>query len=290
MAASVIFQRIPALPRGTNVRVMNAAKFLSGGVMGSSAAASLILFEEKRVSFVAVMIFIAAAIVFAWVCLGPLTEFGPCALAVAAVLGIGAYSSARTTLKELVPWMPIIICLFLLLTVSFGPLIKSFITRDDDDENATLEEGTRYPLNTVPRPLGSPPRSHRSGNEPSPLANYLMDHEVSHMTRSEWRFPNRSQHSSDINLSDELESHFVAARRALSPSRAPLYAEILSQPPLAVGTLRGVYSDQTVQPPGYRSPAHSDSPPGSEVADHSVSDPGRSDSAEPLLRSAETER
>ncbi|RFU32444.1 hypothetical protein B7463_g3863, partial [Scytalidium lignicola] len=281
-------RRIAVLPCAANKRVISAAKFFSVGLMSSSAAATLILFQERRVCFIAVLVFIGASMAFASLYLRPITLLGPYALAVVAVLGIVAFSSARTSLKELVPWMPAIVSLFLFLTVYFGPILKAFISGDNPDEDMTLEEGSYYSLNGEPGSLRSLNNSIVPRNGSFSVANQWLQHDISHMSRSEFSFPDHSPHSSDIDLNEGLASCIVTAQRMASPIRAAFQSGAIPQSPPPFGNPDSHFPDL---PLTRSEPESSDQLhlPGTEVAQHSPSSSATSNSTEPLLRSAETE-
>jgi hypothetical protein len=58
-------------------------------------------------------------------------------------MSIAAYSSARTTLTELVPWIPLALCLFVLLTVYFFSKLRHSL-RADNQAQIAMEEGRGF--------------------------------------------------------------------------------------------------------------------------------------------------
>jgi hypothetical protein len=161
-----------------------------------------------------------------------LSRYGPLVVPAAALLGLAAYSSARTPLRELVPWMPIALSLLLLLTTySLPRLWPNFKESVNVDQQIALEEG----LFRVPR--GADEDTIRSvqtreGYEPRDQFHMethccdrgIQEHQVCHMSRSASRVSRFSSlHESDVDLNEPL--NYPLTRR-VSPSRPSVFKNI----------------------------------------------------------------
>ena len=139
-------------------------------------------------------------------------------LPVATLFGLATYSSARTPLKDLVPWMPIVLSLFLLLTAYTLP---RFWPRSDYqgyspiNREISLEDGhsQRSRGSSRATPWHVQTRENSRSREGSPIMvqyrphwcpHWFQEHQVSHMSRPtsrSLRFPSE-QRDSDIDLSE----------------------------------------------------------------------------------------
>lgn len=133
---------------------------------------------------------------------------------IATLLGLVAYSSARTPLTELVPWMPIAFSLLLLLT-SYS--LPRFCSNFDDyiplHQQTSLEDGpsqSRYGSSVATLGSGRQTCStHGSRDGPPPLADWpercLREYQVAHMSRSTTHMSQLpSVHESDIDLNESM--------------------------------------------------------------------------------------
>lgn len=152
-----------------------------------------------------------------------LFRYGPFTLVAATFLGFAAYSSARTTLKELVPWLPLALALFVLLTVYFFPKLRQLFSRDSETLIA-MEEGQGYPLYGTPVEPGSVQsdediRSRQRSLEVDRWLEYDISH-VGGIGRPASRHSGRlSTRESDIDLDDSQSVARLVAQRMVSPSR-----------------------------------------------------------------------
>lgn len=131
---------------------------------------------------------------------------------VATILGLAAYSSARTPLRELVPFMPIALSLLLLLTSYSLPRFSSngegYIPLHQE---ISLEDGPSEPTYGSNIATSWPRRqsgaTHGSGDE-VPLVPDMCgqcDLQFAHMSRSTSRLSQlRSLHESSIDLNEPL--------------------------------------------------------------------------------------
>jgi hypothetical protein len=133
-------------------------------------------------------------------------------LPVAALLGLAAYSSARTPLGDLVPWMPMVLSIFLLLTAYTMPRFwthyQGYSAVGNSDQDVSLEEGRSRQYCGSSRAMSG----HVQTREPylqregSPVMGqyrppWFRQHQVSHMTRPASRLSRfQSEHDSDIDL------------------------------------------------------------------------------------------
>lgn len=150
---------------------------------------------------------------------------------VAGLLGLAAYSSARTPLKDLVPWLPVGLSLLLILTTYTLPHFwPTFNDSGPVDHHILLEEGlTSFAdgsdvgsTDSIPRfqdfdnqdgsPRGIPCREHST-----------QDHHVSHMSRP----ASRSCTLSSVHDSEHILRGLpdTALKRWLNTSRAREYMD-----------------------------------------------------------------
>ncbi|KAG9246832.1 hypothetical protein BJ878DRAFT_253182 [Calycina marina] len=122
------------------------------GCLISSAAASPIMFELQNTAIwmLNIAIFFVASACFMLQHKEEIKQYGPIGIAVYTVVGLAAYSSARTSLKELVSWIPISIGITLILCVFFPPRLREFRVRarnfDFRLEEERVLEPLRYPM------------------------------------------------------------------------------------------------------------------------------------------------
>jgi hypothetical protein len=141
----------------------------------------------------------------------------------ATFLGLAAYSSARTSLKELVPWLPPALCLFVLLTVYFFPKLRQTSSGNNGTPNA-MEEGRSFGFYGTPVEPGSVQsdednRSHQW----NPEVNRWLGHDTSYAggigrpaSRQSGLLSNRG---SDIDLDDSQSVPRLSSQIVVSPSR-----------------------------------------------------------------------
>ncbi|KAH9220307.1 hypothetical protein DL95DRAFT_456458 [Leptodontidium sp. 2 PMI_412] len=189
------------------------------GCMASSAMVSPILFELRKIWFPDVFIFFVSSTAFLLQHLAEVKTYGPFTLILAAIFGIAAFSSARSSLKELTPWIPIALCLLYLLTAFSLPRLHEAFK--DPVPEVDMEEGHS---NAFRGPTGVP-RSVRSDELHRPRERSLeMDQllilNIAEMGRPESRLSRGfSVHDSDIDLNDYAQTAGIALRRMVSPSR-----------------------------------------------------------------------
>jgi hypothetical protein len=139
-------------------------------------------------------------------------------------LGLAAYSSARTSLEELVPWLPTALCLFVLLTVYFIPKLRQTLNGDYGNQIA-MEEGCSPGFYGTPVEPGSV-RSQMSirTRQQSPEVERWLTQDTSHMGCGIGRPASRNSgrqsiRDSDIDLDDTSSVTRIVVQRMVSPSR-----------------------------------------------------------------------
>ena len=152
-------------------------------------------------------------------------RYGLITIPIATLFGLAAYSSARTPLYDLVPWIPMALCLFLMVTAYSLPyfLPRFGITPTDRamHNQIALEDGLRY----LDEDLEVEPGSIQAmeslpEQEESPMLARFDEHEISNMSRSESRLSRFTSHSdSDIDLEDNMQTANVSLHRMVSSSR-----------------------------------------------------------------------
>lgn len=154
-------------------------------------------------------------------------RYGPFTLAIATLLGLAAYSSARTPLRDMVSWIPLFICLLVLLTVFFLP--RLYQTLQGADPNISMEEGhAGFILDHFGEPMETTSRrgSHRGGRL---RETHFRELDISNMGRPTSRLSNAlSIHESDIDLQDSAEIMRIALRRMVGPIRNNHFEETSS--------------------------------------------------------------
>ncbi|KAH8602900.1 hypothetical protein B0O99DRAFT_666494 [Bisporella sp. PMI_857] len=125
------------------------------GCMAGSAFASPVLYEIQNIRLFITRRYnckLPAVLPHRYGVLADTIRYGPWVLALYTLLGLAAYSSAQTTLPQLVPWIPISICVCLLLTVFLAPKLRRISLSAEDPSNLLfpMEEGrlhtpTGYP-------------------------------------------------------------------------------------------------------------------------------------------------
>lgn len=164
-------------------------------------------------------------------CLTHRSRHGPYALAAYTCFGLGAYSSTRTTLSELVPWIPISLCISLLLTVFFPPKIRELCAAPENDE-ILMEEGRFLGFHRSPVQPGSVQSDgHIQHREQSPMTTRWVrnsEHDVAYtLGRPASRYSSRSLHDSTIVL-DDFEDEPYRGECMVRPQEAENYT---STPP-----------------------------------------------------------
>jgi hypothetical protein len=160
------------------------------------------------------------------------SRYGPLVVPAAALLGLAAYSSARTPLRELVPWMPLALSLLLLLTTySLPRLWPNFMESAQVDQQLALEEGLfQLPHGANEDTIRSV--QIREGYEPRDQYHMvtrccdraIQEHQVCHMSRSASRVSRFSSlHESDVDLNEPLSYPLT---RRVSPSRPSVFKNI----------------------------------------------------------------
>ena len=133
------------------------------------------------------------------------SRYGPFTLVAATLLGIAAYSSARTSLTELVPWLPLALCLFLLLTVYLFPKLGDSLRVDNEVQNA-MEEGLSSGFYGTPVEPGSVQLEEWiPSRQWSPEINNWIEHNLSHVGgRDDQPAPSEtmSTRESDVDLDE----------------------------------------------------------------------------------------
>ncbi|KAE8442843.1 hypothetical protein EG329_002815 [Mollisiaceae sp. DMI_Dod_QoI] len=201
------------------------------GCMSPAAIASPILFEYQALWLTTVLVFFLSTGIFVGQHLDEMQTYGPFTLVFATFLGFAAYSSARTPLPDLVPWIPMVVWLFVLLTVYFLPKAHGICTRPIDHYTA-MEEGRGYHFRRFPveNQRGEIDSRNHLRNDSLELSGW-RSHDVTGMDhRSALELlEGLSTHESDIDLQEHSEAAAVALRRVVSMSRAGLFSTGLSQ-------------------------------------------------------------
>jgi hypothetical protein len=202
-----------------------------------------------------------------------------------ALLGLLAYSSARTPLGELVPWIPIALLLLLLLTTySLPRLWPNFRDYAPVDQEGALEEGLSQLAHGSTVETGGSVQTceNRENQDESPLVTHcceqsFQEHQISHMSRSASRLSRFSSvHGSDI----DLEPMSYPLKRWVSPSRAGVFMNVArafqdhEYPPM------GLPAEPTWPCAHCRGADERSSSPGTQRADYS---PTSARSGSPLL-------
>jgi hypothetical protein len=194
-----------------------------------------------------------------------LYRYGPFTLVAVTFFGLAAYSSARTPLKELIPWLPTALCLFILLTVYFFPKLRQSL-RGDNGTQIAMEEGRAFGYHRTPVEPGSIQSEEdiRSRNQSLDVARWL-EYDTAHAggigQPASRQFGALSVRESDIDLEDRQSVARIVAQRMISPTR-PGY-NISSLPQTATGngfpSQRFATTGSCSQPRDYRprSPAES---------------------------------
>lgn len=149
------------------------------------------------------------------------------------LLGLLAYASARTPLRELVPWIPIALLLLLLLTTYSLPRLWPRLNNYAPvDQEGALEEGLSQLAHGSAVETGGSvqTRESRENRDEFPLAlvthccaQNFQEHQISHMSRSASRLSRfSSAHGSDI----DLEPASYQMKRWVSPSRAGVFMNV----------------------------------------------------------------
>lgn len=154
---------------------------------------------------------------------------GPYALAAYTCFGLGAYSSTRTTLSELVPWIPTSLCIILLLTVFLPPKIRE-LRANPDFNDIHMEEGMMPGILRSQAQPGSVQSDGSIQQREQTLMTRLWlqnrDHDVAFtLGRPASRYSNRSVHDSTIILSDSDdqpsgEEHIIIPQQPETDTRA----------------------------------------------------------------------
>lgn len=215
------------------------------GCMAPAAISSPMLFEYRKLWLTTVLVFFLSTGVFVAQHAEEMKIYGPFTLAFATFLGLAAYSSARTPLPELIPWMPLVVWSFVMLTVYFLPKAHRFFTRPIliNPEHA-MEEG-RYDFPRFPaEAVHSYPdlRSHSGGGSLEMMT--LLDHALTGIDPYSacGLLDGHSSHESDIDLQEQPEAVAVALRRGVRIARAGYFTSGLSESsldgpcPLNLGT------------------------------------------------------
>ena len=128
-------------------------------------------------------------------------RYGPYTLAVSTLLGLVAFSSASTTLPELVPWLPLSISVYFLLTVFSAPRVHEFFTPTEDFD-ILMEEGQCRTSARTPVEPGSIQSDEDIQSHQETFENTLrlQNHNLSFMGPAS-QFSGGSSHSNSIILS-----------------------------------------------------------------------------------------
>lgn len=147
-------------------------------------------------------------------------------LPIAALLGLGAYASSRTPLRDLISWIPVILSILLLLTVYSLPLLCSeFGSYSPISQQISLEDGlselsgrSDEAMPDSIRASESSGSDHRS-SPGSPFCEQChREHQISHMYRSASP-PVSSVRGSEIDLDDTTLDPFISlvSHRPMDP-------------------------------------------------------------------------
>lgn len=159
-----------------------------------------------------------------------LSSYGAFTLVAATFLGLAAYSSARTPLKELVPWLPIALCLFILLTVFFFPKVRRIFNGGGGDEpQFAMEEGRAlrfaHSIGTSVEPGSIQSEEDNRSQQQSLNVAHWIDHETSHMRGVDWSTSQQdtrlSTRGSDIDLDERQSVASTAPRGTRQGSLSP---------------------------------------------------------------------
>ncbi|KAG4432751.1 hypothetical protein IFR05_011756 [Cadophora sp. M221] len=189
------------------------------GCMASSAMVSPILFEIRKIWFPDVLIFFVSSTTFLLQHHAEVKTYGPFSLVLAAVFGIAAISSARSSLKELTPWIPIALCLLNLLTAfSLPRLYQAFKDPGPEEAMEAMEAMEEGRANELRGPIGvAIPVRLDEGYRPMETSlemDQLLILNISKMGRPESRLSRGfSVHDSDIDLNDHAQTAGIALRR-----------------------------------------------------------------------------
>jgi hypothetical protein len=150
-------------------------------------------------------------------------SYGPFTLVGVTFLGLAAYSSARTPLKELVPWLPTALCLFILLTVYFFPKLRQSL-RGGNGIQIAMEEGRPFGYHGTPVEPGSIQSEEDIRSRYHSLeVNRWLEYDTAYaggMGRPASRHSaGLSTRESDIDLEDRQSVARIVAQRMISPSR-----------------------------------------------------------------------
>ena len=158
-------------------------------------------------------------------------RYGPFTLVAATFFGLAAYSSARTSLKELVPWLPLAVCLFVLLTVTLFPKLRQSLSGDNGTQIA-MEEG-RLPgfYGSLVEPGSVQSEEDTNIHQWNPDVEIWLEHDISYTGGADrLTSPGRLSHrGSDIDLDDRQSVARFVAKRMVSPSRQAYNINSLSQ-------------------------------------------------------------
>ncbi|KUJ18550.1 uncharacterized protein LY89DRAFT_732109 [Mollisia scopiformis] len=194
--------------------------------MSPTSIASPILFEYRKLWLISVLVFFLSTGVFVAQYPEEMKTYGPFTLAFATFLGFAAYSSARTPLMDLVPWLPMIVWLFVLLTVYFLPRLRELFAQPLDPEDA-MEQGRHHPVHRIPLDdVRIQPNVNRPGNDPMELEEWLRGMDRNSVPGLP---DDLSTQGSDIELPQHSEAMAVAWRRAVRMGRQGLMTGGLSQ-------------------------------------------------------------
>ena len=145
-------------------------------------------------------------------------RYGPLMIPMATFLGLAAYSSAHTPLRELVPWMPVGLSTLLLLTAYSLPRFwPNFEGYAPVDRQISLEDGLFQPpvgsneaILDSSQAFESPRSDHGSSSRIALCEQGSRELQVSHMSRS--TSPSSrllSVHDSDIDLDEPTPYPFA---------------------------------------------------------------------------------
>lgn len=258
--------------------------------MVGSAVASPVLVDASTFWHLDVLIFLISCGGFALLHRKDIFIYGPLMLPISTLFGLATYSSARTPLRDLVPWMPIVLSLFLLLTTYTLPRFwpgPDYQGYSPIDRESSLEEGHSQQSRRSSRSASrhDPARENYESHEGFPIMTqyrpqwfpqWFREHQVSHMSRPtsrSSRFPTEER-DSDIDLHEY----------PLPGRESPSIQELLFNPgqPLAQQEFQ---STDLPRESAWRSPASYGEEDRSSSADSHIaqcnSTPGRSESPSP---------
>ena len=147
-------------------------------------------------------------------------RYGPFTLVAATFLGLAAYSSARTSLKELVPWLPTSLCLFVLLTVYFIPTIREALNTEETTQ-ISMEEGRSFIFPATPVEPGSVQSEGETMSRQQSLdMQRWLSYDISFMGRPESLYSGgQSSPESNIDLEEAYRLPRIVAQRMVSRSQ-----------------------------------------------------------------------